>query len=303
MRSGSGEANRSARTVAHVSKQFAVARKTKITLTIVDTEPLVPTSGSHKRSERFVRILNLVAERGSVKLDDLAAMLNVSAATLRRDLGELAKQQLLLRTHGGARVLGGPAELPVSLRDTKNQSAKQAIGKQTALMIPKFRHAIAVGGGTTTASVVRECFNHPELTIVTNSLTIAGLIASQQNLKAIVTGGILRLQSLELVGIIAENTFSAMNVKMSILGADGVSASAGITTHDETEARTNQAMVLKAPRTIVVADGSKVGKAALAQVVPAESIAVLVTDRTAPSQELDRLRELGIDVVIADFGP
>jgi DeoR family transcriptional regulator, aga operon transcriptional repressor len=271
-------------------------------MTIVDAEPLIPTSGSHKRSQRLVRILNLVSERGAVKLDELAHVLNVSPATVRRDLGELAKQQLLLRTHGGARVLGGPAELPVALRDTKNQTAKQAIGRRTAAMIPKFRYAIAVGGGTTTANVVRECFNHQELTVVTNSLTIAGIIANHQAVKAIVTGGVLRPQSLELVGILAENTFSAMNVGISVLGADGVSADAGITTHDETEARTNRAMVSKAPRTIVVADGSKIGKAALAQVVPAEQIDIVVTDQTAPPHEVERLRAIGIDVQIVDVG-
>ena len=113
------------------------------------------------------------------------------------------------------------------------------------------------------------------------------------------TGGILRPQSMELVGVLAEGTFNAINVGTAILGADGVSAAAGITTHDETEARTNHAMVAKAPRTIVVADGSKIGHAALARMAEISEIDMLITDDSADPEELDRLRALGVEIVLA----
>lgn len=87
-------------------------------------------------------------------------------------------------------------------------------------------------------------------------------------------------------------------VRTAILGAYGVSADAGVTTHNETEARTNHAMVSKAQQAIVVADGSKIGRAALAQVAPIQAIDVLITDDSADSTELDRLRSLGIEVVV-----
>lgn len=113
------------------------------------------------------------------------------------------------------------------------------------------------------------------------------------------TGGILRPQSLELVGVLAEGTFSAINVGTAILGADGFSAEAGVTTHDETEARTNHAMVAKAQHTVVVADGSKIGKVALAQMTATENIGTLITDDSADPDELDRIRSAGVTVIIA----
>ena len=256
-------------------------------------------AGSRKRSRRFVQILDLVAERGEVSLAELAETLRISPATARRDLADLADQHLVQRTHGGVVALDQGSELPVELRDTKFQEAKQAIARAMALRIPHERHAVALSGGTTTARVAVELTRHRLLTIVTNSLTIAELAHTHPALRVVVTGGLLRPQSLELVGTLAERTFGALNVGTAILGADGIAASAGVTTYDEIEARTNRAMVGSAERTIVVADGSKVGRVTLAQMVSLEEVDTLVTDASADPEELERIRAAGVEVVVA----
>lgn len=256
-------------------------------------------AGSRKRSRRFVQILDLVAERGDLSLAELADTLGISPATARRDLADLADQHLVQRTHGGVMALDQGSELPVELRDTKFQEAKQAIARAVARRIPLERHAVALSGGTTTARVAVELTRHPLLTIVTNSLTIAELAHTHPALRVVVTGGLLRPQSLELVGTLAERTFGALNVGTAILGADGIAAGAGVTTYDEIEARTNRAMVGSAERTIVVADGSKVGRLTLAQMVSLEEVDTLVTDASADPAELERIRAAGVEVVVA----
>jgi DeoR family transcriptional regulator, aga operon transcriptional repressor len=261
--------------------------------------PAAELGSSPKRSRRMAAILDAVAERGEVSLAELADLFATSPATMRRDLTVLADQRLITRTHGGAKISGAPAELPVALRDTRFQEAKRRIARAAAARIPRERHAVAMSGGTTTAGVARELTAHADLTIVTNSLSIASLVSSHPRLKVVMTGGILRPQSLELVGVLAEGTFTAINIGTAILGADGVSADAGITTHDETEARTNHAMVAKAHRTIVVADGSKIGRAALARMAESAQIDMLITDDSADADELERLRALGVEVVVA----
>jgi DeoR family transcriptional regulator, aga operon transcriptional repressor len=254
---------------------------------------------SPKRSRRMAAILDAIAERGEISLGELADAFATSPATMRRDLAALADQNLIVRTHGGAKANASIAEVPVVLRDTRFQDAKRRIARVAATLIPRERHAVALSGGSTTAGVARELVNHSELTIVTNSLSIASLVSSHPRLKVVMTGGILRPQSLELVGVLAEGTFTAINIGTAILGADGVTADAGITTHDETEARTNHAMVAKAQRTIVVADGSKVGRVALAQMAAITDVDVLITDESADAGELDRFRRAGVEVVLA----
>lgn len=267
-------------------------------MTLAPDRPSPAASG--KRSRRMIAILDLLAERGTLSLPELSGTLGISAATARRDLADLAEQRLLVRTHGGARLIDSRSELPVSLRDTRFQDAKRAIAAAVADIIPRQRYAVALSGGTTAASVARALATHDELTIVTNSLTIAQLVTSYPQLKVIMTGGILRPESLELVGVLAENTFNAINLGTAILGTDGIAAGGGVTTHDETEARTNNAMVTHAQRVIVVADGSKVGRLALAQVATIEQVDLLVTDSTADAEALAELRSAGLEVLVVD---
>jgi DeoR family transcriptional regulator of aga operon len=267
------------------------------------TESLLAKVTSNKRTRRMVSILDLVAERGTVSLAELSETLHISPATVRRDLSDLADQRLLVRTHGGATALDRGTELPVALRDTRFQDAKRAIARAMVARLPAERYVVALSGGTTTAGVARELAGHKEITVVTNSLTIAGLLSGFSGVRVVMTGGFLRPQSLELVGALAESTFSAVNVGTAILGADGISATSGVTTHDETEARTNHAMVVKAQRTVVVADGSKVGRVALAQMAEIEQVGMLITDTSADATELDRLRAAGVEVVVADAPP
>ncbi|MGV8969593.1 MAG: DeoR/GlpR family DNA-binding transcription regulator [Microbacteriaceae bacterium] len=267
-------------------------------MAVVDARSAPAASG--KRTRRMLAILELLRERGTVGLMEMADTLSISAATARRDLADLAEQRLIMRTHGGARLVDSRSELPVQLRDTKFQDAKRAIAAAVADLVPKQRYAVALSGGSTTASVARALANHRELTIVTNSLTIAQLVTTRPQLKLVMTGGILRPESLELVGILAEKAFNAINLGTAILGTDGVTAAGGVTTHDETEARTNNAMVTHAQRVIVVADGSKIGRLALAQVMTIDQVDILVTDSTADPVAVQEIREAGVSVLVVD---
>jgi DeoR family transcriptional regulator of aga operon len=261
------------------------------------TETLLARVTSGKRAKRMVAILDLIEESGSISLNRLAATLAISTATARRDLSDLAEQNLIVRTHGGASAVDRGIELPVALRDTRHQDSKRAIARAMVDRLPPERYVIALCGGTTTASVARELAHHRDIAVVTNSLTIAGLLSAYPGVRVVMTGGFLRPQSLELVGALAESTFNSVNVGTAILGADGITAEAGITTHDETEARTNHAMVSKAKRTVVVADGSKIGRDALAQCCAIGEIDVLITDTTADAEEVRRIRDAGVEVV------
>lgn len=256
-------------------------------------------AGSGKRATRMADILDLISERTEVSLPELASIFGTSPATMRRDLTTMAEQGLITRTHGGARAIAPLSERPATLKDTRFREAKRRIARAAAARVPRQRYAVALSGGTTTAGVARELADYSALTIVTNSLSIAGLVARHPKLKVVMTGGILRPQSMELVGQLAEGTFATVNVGMAIVGADGISADGGVTTYDETEARTNHAMVSHARTTVVVADSSKIGNVALAPVAAASDVDILITDGDADPVQLQKLRNAGITVVVA----
>lgn len=99
-------------------------------------ESAIARVSSGRRARRMLEILELVSERGTISLAELSDTLDISAPTARRDLSDLADQQLLLRTHGGAAALERGQELPVALRDTRYQEAKRAIAKAMVARLP-----------------------------------------------------------------------------------------------------------------------------------------------------------------------
>lgn len=255
-----------------------------------------PGVPSHKRSDRMVALLAMLNDRGPLPLSLLAHELGASAATIRRDVAVLAAQGLLDRTHGGARPAKGNRELPVRLRDGRNQEAKRRIARAVAELIPHGKHAIGLTGGTTTAEVLRALHDRNDLTIITNSISIGLEAAEQGQARVLIAGGVLRPSSLELVGSLAEQTMKMVNVGTAVVGVDGLTAAEGLTTHDEIEARTNYAMIERSQRVIVAVDSSKVGRPTLAKMADISEVHVVVTDSGAPADELQRLRDAGVEV-------
>ena len=83
---------------------------------------------------------------------------------------------------------------------------------------------------------------------------------------------------------------------MAFVGVDGISVDAGLTTYHEVEAQTNLHLIRRAARTVVVADGSKVGRRALARIAALDDVGELITDCSADPAELARLADAGIVV-------
>ncbi|MGO2092591.1 MAG: DeoR/GlpR family DNA-binding transcription regulator [Microbacterium gubbeenense] len=265
------------------------------------TNDLVPHATSRRRAQRMSSILRYINEHGSARLTEIAQELGVSTATMRRDLADMDDQGLLIRSHGGARALDPATEVAVQLRDSRFKDAKLRIADHAARLLPEGQYSVAISGGTTAAAVARALTSRDDLSVATNALTTAAELATGSNLTVIMTGGFIRFNSLEAVGVLAEKTFSAINVGTAFLGTDGISARGGATTHNEIEARTNHAMVAQADRVVVVADGSKIGRATLAKVADLDEIDVLVTDSSADPDELTAIAAAGVDVqVVAD---
>lgn len=247
--------------------------------------------------ERFGVILGHLSAGETLAVDRLARELEVSDATIRRDLRELAGQALLTRTHGGAVARDVGYELPVRYRSGQQSEAKRRIAAAAAL-VPDGA-VVGISGGTTTTEVAR-LLAPRRLTVVTNAINIAAELALRPDIDLLVTGGLVRSQSFELVGPVAERTIQAHNLDLLLLGVDGIDAKAGCTTHDPVEARVDGAMVEQARQVVVVADATKLGRVAFAQICRLDQVGVLVT--AGPLDGPDRVQALadaGLDVRLA----
>ena len=249
-----------------------------------------------RQEDRLGVILEQLNQHSSVGVPELALQLNVSQASVRRDLHLLEEQQLLTRTHGGAVASGVLYELPMRYRGGQRQDAKRAIAKRAIELLPADVTSIALNGGSTTTEVARSLISHGRLRVVTNALNIASELAVRAQIDLVVCGGSARAESYELVGPIADATLAGLNLDVAIIGVDGVSARAGLTTHHEVEAQTDRAILNTAERVIVVADGTKIGRRAFARISEISAVGDVVTDHTADRQAVADLERAGVTV-------
>ncbi|GAA2630868.1 DeoR/GlpR family DNA-binding transcription regulator [Actinomadura fulvescens] len=261
------------------------------------------------KHERWSALLEYLAEHGRLEVEEAATVLEVSAATIRRDLDELAAQQLLVRTRGGAVPHGVSYELPLRYRSVRQAPEKQRIAAAVVDLIGDGA-VVGINGGTTmtevahllalrTAGVGAEQFtaSAPSLTVVTNALNIAGALAVRPQIKLVMTGGVVRPQTYELVGPLAGSVLSEVALDVAVLGVDGVDSQLGLMTHQEEEANISRLFVERAHRVIVAADSSKMERRAFARICGLDRVDVLVTDSAVPAGAIARLADAGIKVI------
>src|SRR4051812_9808614 len=249
-----------------------------------------------RQEDRLGHVLRQLNEQGSVGVAELAEELGVSEASVRRDLHLLEQQKLLTRTHGGAVASGVLYELPMRYRGGQHYDAKRAIAGKAVELIPADATSIGLNGGSTTTEVARALMTRPGLRVVTNALNIASELAVRANIELVVCGGSARSESYELVGPLAELTLSNINLDVAIIGVDGVSVGAGLTTHHEVEAQTNRCLLRAAARVIVVADSAKIGRRGFARISELGAVSDLVTDADAKDADVAELERSGLRV-------
>jgi DeoR family transcriptional regulator of aga operon len=248
-----------------------------------------------RKAPRLNAILEKVNDTRSVDVAELAGVLGVSEATIRRDLQSLSRSGLLVRTHGGAIANDLDAELPTQIKAGRRQGEKSRIGQAAAGLVPDGA-VIGMSGGTTTLELARALADRQDIAIVTNAVNIAAELIGRGGLHLVVIGGLAR-PSAELVGPAAEAMLANYHLDMVFIGVDGLTAEQGCTTYDEMEAQTDRAFLQRGRRAIVLADHSKLGVVRFAQIAALARIDQVVTDRDADPAHLQSLRQAGPEVL------
>jgi DeoR family transcriptional regulator, aga operon transcriptional repressor len=259
------------------------------------------------RHERLSTLLELLGTRNTMRVEHLAAELDVSPATIRRDLDHLATQQLLTRTHGGAVAQNVAYDLPLRYKTARHAPEKERIAKAAAAMTEPGA-VVGINGGTTTTEVARSLALHAtrptagrdgrqlRLTVVTNALNIANELVVRPHVKVVVIGGVARAQSFELTGPLGTHILDEITLDVVFLGVDAINPERGAFAHNESEANTNRQMAARARHVTVVADSSKLGHHAFAQIIPTAAIHTLLTDSNAPADLIHRFESHGTTV-------
>ncbi|WP_054953283.1 DeoR/GlpR family DNA-binding transcription regulator [Flaviflexus massiliensis] len=249
--------------------------------------------------ERRELILRDLRATGGVETDELAVRFQVSVETIRRDLLELEKRDLLERVYGGAVV--APAvrsEASHSERESIAAEQKKSIAARIASLIPH-TGTVFLDLGTTVEAMAREIPRTFSGTIVTASLRAVGTLSALPDAEIIVSGGRLRKSELSLSGNMATSFLDGLYPDLAIISIGAISAEAGVTDYDFDELHVKQAVLKNSQTSIVAADSTKVGKVAPFRLCDVATPTHIAIDRGLDQDQVALLEERGASLLLA----
>lgn len=249
-------------------------------------------------SIRQADILDLARSEGRVVVETLARRFDVTVQTIRRDLAELSDAGLLDRVHGGAVLRTGVANLGYDERRRMNEAGKAALAGAAAAAIPD-NSSLILNIGTTTEAVARALLGHRNLTVVTNNMNVANILAANPSSEVVVAGGVLRRSDGGLVGELTTHVFEQFKVDIAVIGCSALDEEGDILDFDLAEVRVSKAILRQARRAFLVADASKLGRPAPARLASLAEIDAVFTDAPLPEALAERCRTWDTDVVVA----
>lgn len=255
--------------------------------------------GAPLASARRAELSQAIAERGSASVQELAEAYGVSTDTIRRDLDALADSGVVTRAHGGAvRRQTEDLVTPVGDRMYSEAAAKGRIATAAVGMLGN-DETLIVNGGSTTLLFVKSIPRSLYPAIITNSIPILDQIGAGTFTNVIAIGGQYMSELKVTIGPLDHIAGARVSVDTAIIGVRGLHATRGISTATVAEAEMIAQMMELASRTIVLADSSKFGKSAFANIASLDKIDVLVTNDQPPAELAEALAAAGVRTVVA----
>ncbi|WP_250278386.1 DeoR/GlpR family DNA-binding transcription regulator [[Clostridium] colinum] len=208
-------------------------------------------------NERYLKILNLLNSKGSITINEIVDLLNISESTVRRDLNTLDKEKKLIKVHGGAisnKSIYVTQEESLNHKKFINQDEKKEIAKKASTLI-KPNDFVYIDSGTTTYEMTN-FITEKSATYVTNSIPIAQNMI-EKNFNVFILGGKIKPNTQAIVGSFAKECIKNFNFTIGFFGTNGISLKNSYTTPDIEEADIKKIAINKSNKVFVLCDSSK----------------------------------------------
>jgi len=251
--------------------------------------------------ERLDLILKYVENNQQAGIGEISQTFDVSIATARRDLDELSRQGKLQRVHGGALVIQkSPPELPIFQRLGEQPEEKAQIGAVAAGLILD-GETIFLGSGTTTLEITKHLEPFQHLTVYTNSLMVVNKLANNPHINLMLLGGQYRMNEYVFYGYLVERALSELFVDKVFIGFRAISIEKGFSNNFFPELTTDRAILRAGKEIIVLADHTKFNRISSTLVAPLTTAHKIISDNLTPEEFISKIREKGIEVIIAQI--
>ena len=249
-------------------------------------------------AERRKYILDSLNRYGFVRVADMAAEMNVTKATVRKDMEFLESKNLLYRAHGSASPVNPLVQdVSVHVKSNVNSEIKQKIAAEAAKLI-RANDSVFIASGSTVYAFAERIRPVDHLNVVTPSLRVAMLMNESEETTVTVLGGVLYKKSLSVRGEYAAQGFENVICSKLFFGADGIDSNFGITCATAEEAALTQKMMRASAKSVVLADSSKFGRRGFGRICSMEQINCIVTDDGISEQYRRLIEEAGVDLIV-----
>ncbi|MEA4826840.1 DeoR/GlpR family DNA-binding transcription regulator [Clostridium sp. JNZ J1-5] len=249
--------------------------------------------------ERREMILSMLKSKGRIFAKDLAEEFGISIDTIRRDLTTMEEQGLLKRTHGGAIPVSKVRRLPIDnkVRYSEGTEHQNAVAKLAAEYIDE-GDTVFIGGASIHYILLKHLPLDKKYTVITNSLTIAEKLKSLNNVETYIVCG--KIKSDEgIVDAVATEFIRNLRIDVAFLTGGGLSAKHGLSTTTPEGAIFQRTVAQVSRRKVCLANFDKVGTEFFSKTIDAKDLDIVITDWEAPDDEIEKIRGLGVKVIIA----
>ena len=250
-------------------------------------------------AERHQYILEQIQLKGHVKVQELSEELSVSEVTIRKDLKHLEGRKMLFRSHGSASSMSSIInDRHIDVKEKMNQEEKSGIARTAGQFIEENDKLIIASGTTLLALADAISTIEFPITVITSSVKVSLTLCYNPNIEVIQLGGIMRKNSVSIIGHYADNILDSLSCNKLFLGVDGIDLDYGLTTSNMSEARINQQMIDASQEIIILTDSSKFGKRGFCKICDIDKVHHIITDKNAPTHIIEMLREREIKVTL-----
>ena len=257
------------------------------------------TAAMVQLSPRHDKILDFLAQRGYVAIEEMVAAFGVTPQTLRRDLQILADRGLLRRHHGGASANVSTANVDYGRRHVEMEREKAAIGRAAAELV-KPGSSLFLTNGTTVDALARAIAERRPrgLSVVTNSTIVAAILDQCPDIKIEVTGGTWMRDNRALGGPAAVPMVESYRCDLHLTGIGAIDAEGNLLEYRESVAIVGRAMLKNARHRVLLADHTKFARVATSRVAHLSEMDTLVTDRKPLGETATLIEKAGCRLIV-----
>ncbi len=250
-------------------------------------------------TKRQQELLEIIKEKTSVNVQELFPLFDVSTATIRKDLAALEEANLIFRKRGEAHITRTSELTAFEARCEIHKRAKQLIAAEAVKFIED-GDSIILDSGTTTIEIAKLLVDRKNLSVLTNSIPVANILANTE-VSVSLSGGILFSKNMSTQGPDAEAFFRKVAVNKAFIAASGVQPDIGMASLSLFEATLKMCMIESSKTVFAVIDSSKFSNSGINLFAEFSKLDYIITEKPLTDRKLtERLAQEGVTCIVVD---